>query len=128
MKFKIILLLISVFFSYDFNAQFITGNLSLLSNQQIKLEGFTGLKTYAISNATADENGNFKLTYSQSDYGVGYLMSADEKPLFVILSGEDIEIIGFFNSIFLIGNTSASGNSFSTVCLDILYLITFLHE
>ena len=94
MKFKIILLLISVFFSYDFNAQFITGNLSLLSNQQIKLEGFTGLKTYAISNATADEKGNFKLTYSQSDYGVGYLMSADEKPLFVILSGEDIEIIG----------------------------------
>lgn len=34
------------------------------------------------------------MTYSKADYGVGYLMSADEKPLFVILSGEDIEIQG----------------------------------
>jgi thiol-disulfide isomerase/thioredoxin len=83
-----------VFFSYDFNAQFITGTLSLLSNQQIKLEGFTGLKTYAISNATADEKGNFKLSYTKEDFGVAYLISSDEKPLFVILSGEDIEIVG----------------------------------
>ena len=35
---------------------------------------------------------NFELEYSNSDYGVGYLISADKKPLFVILSGEDIEI------------------------------------
>lgn len=89
MKFKIILLLISVFFSYDFNAQFITGNLSLLSNQQIKLEGFTGLKTYAISNATADEKGNFKLSYTKEDFGVAYLISSDKKPLLVVLSDED---------------------------------------
>jgi thiol-disulfide isomerase/thioredoxin len=83
-----------VFFSYDFNAQFITGNLSLLSNQQIKLEGFTGLKTYAISNATADEKGNFKLSYTKEDFGVAYLISSDKKPLLVVLSGEDIEITG----------------------------------
>jgi thiol-disulfide isomerase/thioredoxin len=75
-------------------AQIITGNLSLLVNQTIKLEGFNGLKTYPISFTNIDEKGNFKLTYSKSDYGVGYLMSADEKPLLVILSGEDIEIVG----------------------------------
>jgi thiol-disulfide isomerase/thioredoxin len=75
-------------------AQSITGNLSLLANQSIKLEGFSGIKTYPISSTTIDENGNFKLSYSKADYGVGYLMSADEKPLFVILSGEDIEIVG----------------------------------
>ena len=74
--------------------QSITGKLSLLVNQPIKLEGFNGLKTYPITSSTIDEKGNFKLTYSKADYGVGYLMSADEKPLFVILSGEDIEIIG----------------------------------
>jgi len=34
------------------------------------------------------------LNYSKSDYGVGYLMSADKNPFFVILSGEDIEIVG----------------------------------
>jgi thiol-disulfide isomerase/thioredoxin len=75
-------------------AQSITGNLSLLANQEIKLEGFSGLKTYPISAATIDDKGNFQLSYNKADYGVGYLMSSDEKPLFVILSGEDIEIAG----------------------------------
>lgn len=75
-------------------SQTITGNLSLLANQVIKLEGFNGLKTYPISSTTIDEKGNFKLSYSKADYGVGYLISADEKPMFVILSGEDIELTG----------------------------------
>ena len=43
-------------------AQNISGNLSLLANQSIKLEGFKGLQTYPISNTTIDEKGNFKLT------------------------------------------------------------------
>jgi thiol-disulfide isomerase/thioredoxin len=76
------------------NGQTIVGNLKLIANQQITLEGFTGLKSYPISNAIIDELGNFKLTYSKSDYGIGYLMSADKKPLFLILSGEDIELAG----------------------------------
>ena len=71
-----------------------SGNFTLLTNQEIKLEGFSGLNTYPISSTKVDEAGSFKLPYSKSDYGVGYLMSADEKPLFVILSGEDIEILG----------------------------------
>ena len=94
MKLKILPILISVFFSCDFNAQSITGSFSLLSNQQIKLEGFRGLKTYSISTATIDEKGNFKLSYSKEDIGVAYLISSDEKPLFIILSGEDVEITG----------------------------------
>ena len=76
------------------SAQTISGNLYLLANQTIKLEGFNGLKTYPISNTNIDAKGNFKLIYSKADEGVGYLMSADNKPLFVILSGEDIEILG----------------------------------
>jgi thiol-disulfide isomerase/thioredoxin len=76
------------------SAQTITGNLSLLANQSIKLEGFSGFETYPISNTSIDEKGNFKLNYSKTAYGVGYLMSADNKPLFVILSGEDIELKG----------------------------------
>ena len=67
---------------------------TLLVNQEIKLQGFNGFKTYPISSSKIDANGNFQLSYSKADYGVGYLMSADEKPLFVILSGEDIEIVG----------------------------------
>lgn len=76
------------------NAQTISGNLSLLANQSITLEGFNGLKTYPISATAIDEKGNFKLNYSKEDYGVGYLMSADNKPYFVILNGEDIQLAG----------------------------------
>ena len=75
-------------------AQYITGSFSLLSNQQIKLEGFSGLKTYPISTATIDGKGNFKLSYAKEDFGVAYLISSDEKPLFVLLSGEEVEISG----------------------------------
>jgi thiol-disulfide isomerase/thioredoxin len=52
------------------------------------------LKTYVISNATADEKGNFKLSYAKEDYGVAYLISSDKKPLLVLLTGEDVEITG----------------------------------
>lgn len=75
-------------------AQSITGNLTQLDGQEIRLEGFSGLKTYPIASAAIDEKGSFQLTYSKSDYGVGYVMSADDKPLFVILSGEAIELLG----------------------------------
>ena len=91
---KLFLFITGLTFCSNLISQTISGNLSLLTNQEIKLEGFNGLKTYPISSTTINENGNFKLNYSKADYGVGYLTSADEKPLFVILSGEDIEING----------------------------------
>lgn len=93
MKLIVYLLIVILPSSWAFS-QTISGNLSLLADQNIKLEGFNGLKTFPISSTTIDEKGNFKLSYYQSDYGVGYLMSADNRPLFVILSGEDIEISG----------------------------------
>jgi len=75
-------------------SQTVSGNLSLLANQEIRLEGFIGLKNYTIATTKTDSAGNFKLSYSTSDFGVGYLISDDNKPRFVILSGEDIEITG----------------------------------
>jgi thiol-disulfide isomerase/thioredoxin len=75
-------------------AQTITANLSSLAYQKIKLEGFNGLKTYLISEASIDAKGTFVLSYSKSDYGVGYLISEYNKPLIVLLSGEDIVIMG----------------------------------
>lgn len=75
-------------------SQSISGNLSSLAGQKINLEGFDGLKTYYISSTNLDAKGNFKLSYSKADYGIGYLKSPNDNPLFVILSGEDIEITG----------------------------------
>lgn len=94
MKNRILTYLISLNFGTIVSAQTISGNLALLANQSINLEGFNGLKTYPIATSTCDSAGNFTLNYSKADYGVGYLMSVDNKPLFVILSGEDIEIVG----------------------------------
>ncbi|MEY5049812.1 MAG: Thiol-disulfide oxidoreductase ResA [Bacteroidota bacterium] len=83
-----------VFMAMFSNAQSIKGKLPLLANQEISLEGFNGLQTYVIATTSIDANGNFKLAYANTDLGMGYLKSTDNKPLFVVLSAEDIEIIG----------------------------------
>lgn len=75
-------------------AQTISGNLSSHQNKPIRLEGFTGIKTYSIASTNTDASGQFKLNYTKSDYGVGYLIGDDGKPLFVILNGENIELYG----------------------------------
>lgn len=75
-------------------AQTILGQLSQLANQEIRLDGFNGFNTYPISYTVCDAQGGFKLTYSKTDYGVGYLMSSDKKAFFVILCGEEIQIKG----------------------------------
>jgi len=91
---KLSLLIIGLTFCLGLFSQTITGNLSMLANQSINLEGFNGLESYSISNAIIDEKGNFELVYSKADYGVGYLLSSDNKQLFLILSGEDIVLAG----------------------------------
>lgn len=65
-----------------------------MKGQEIRLEGFEGLKTYHIARCTIDERGHFQLGYSGSDLGGGYLVSADDKPFFVILSGEHVVLHG----------------------------------
>ena len=76
------------------NAQTVSGNLFQLTNQEIRLEGFNGLNTYSISKTVTNEKGGFELSYTTKDRGVGYLISANKKPLFVILCGEDIQLQG----------------------------------
>lgn len=91
---RIQFLLFALLLCSGISAQNVSGNLSLLSKQSINLEGFNGVKTYPIANTIIDIKGDFKLNYSKADYGVAYLISADEKPFLVILSGENIEIKG----------------------------------
>lgn len=100
---KYIFLFNVIFFSTFLPAQTISGNLIQELKKEIKLEGFNGLKTYTISSTVSDEKGNFKLSYNKSDYGIGYLIASDNKPFFIILDGEDIEIKGetlsYFESV-----------------------------
>jgi thiol-disulfide isomerase/thioredoxin len=93
---KRFLLLITAAFliQHQLAAQSISGHLSLGSGQAIQLEGFNGLETYPIASTIIDDKGHFKLHYTKVDQGVAYLMSAEEKPFIVILSGENIEVEG----------------------------------
>lgn len=86
-----ILMLVSAFV-YSQNT--ITGTFPGIANQQIKLVGFKGFDTYVIDSIRADEKGEFKLSYADSDYGMGYLSAADNKSFFIVLSKSDIKLKG----------------------------------
>lgn len=65
-----------------------------MANQSLSLEGAAGLGSYTIATAQVDANGQFTLTFSAKDYGVGYLMGADKQPFVVILGKENIRLEG----------------------------------
>lgn len=89
-----VLTLISFFAFHEIYAQTISGHLPNLANQEIKLEAFNGFKTYQISIAKIDQEGKFNLNYTANDYGIGFLRTAENKPLFIILCEESIELKG----------------------------------
>lgn len=76
-------------------AQTIAGNFNLLANEKIELVGFEGLNTYHIDSTTIGEDGTFRLNFGSTDYGMGLLQSpADQKPLVIVLSGEEVRLRG----------------------------------
>jgi|SaaInl85LU_5_DNA_1037374.scaffolds.fasta_scaffold09522_2 thiol-disulfide isomerase/thioredoxin len=85
-------------FFFIFNSfvlsQKISGSLYQTANKEIILEGFNGLNNYQISKTIVNEKGEFELTYSLKDSGIGYLKCEGENPFLVILSGENIKIQG----------------------------------
>ncbi len=87
-----ILLLLSIFV-YSQNT--ITGTFPDIANQQIKLVGYNGFDTYAIDSTQANEKGEFSLKFSKNNYGIGYLLSEDNKSLVVILDeNENLQLAG----------------------------------
>jgi thiol-disulfide isomerase/thioredoxin len=72
----------------------ITGNFPQLAGQTIRLTGFEGLQTYVIASATISNEGIFTLTYTERDYGMGYLSAADNKAFIIILEPNDIALEG----------------------------------
>ncbi|MEN8122855.1 MAG: TlpA disulfide reductase family protein [Bacteroidota bacterium] len=86
-----ILLLVSAFV-YSQNT--VTGTFPGIANQQIKFFGFKGFDTYVIDSIQANEKGEFKLSYGEKNYCMGYLSAQDNKPFFIVLSGEMIILKG----------------------------------
>ena len=81
--------------AYNFlQAHPVSGSLSWLANQEIRTESFKGLQSNAVASVKTDDKGNLSLPCYQSDYGMGYLISADEESFFIILNGEDVTLSG----------------------------------
>ena len=62
MKKTAIIFIVVVLISSWGVAQKITGSFPSLAGQNVKLEGFSGFKTYPIANTQISKEGNFELT------------------------------------------------------------------
>lgn len=85
------LLLVSVF-THAQNT--ISGKLSGLTGQQIKLMGFNGFDSYILDSTLTNEKGEFILSISKDDYGMGSLSAAANKSFFVVLEDGNIQLKG----------------------------------
>lgn len=72
----------------------ITGNFPPLAGQQIRLFGFNGFGIYTIDSTSVSEQGVFEIKYADKDRGMGYLAATDNKPYFVVLADEEIQLKG----------------------------------
>lgn len=72
----------------------ITGNFPQLAGQTIRLTGFEGLQTYVIASTPVSTEGAFALTYTERDYGMGYLSAADNKAFIIVLEPNNIALEG----------------------------------
>lgn len=82
-------------FSFHACAQHtITGTFPALAGQQVRLVGFNGFDIYTIDQSQVNQQGVFHLTYTDTDFGMGYLAAEDNKAFFVILANEVLELEG----------------------------------
>lgn len=70
------------------------GHFPGLAGKVIKLEGYRGTDPYLISETKADAAGKFSLSWSEQQFGRGFLLSEDNKSYFVILCGEELVLEG----------------------------------
>ena len=75
-------------------AQQIQVNLKSLENKTVKLVGFNGKDIYTIDSALVSEQGNFTLHYASKDYGMGYIISSDNKTYMLVLENNNVELMG----------------------------------
>jgi len=90
------LFLISQALSFGQN---ISGQLSGMPEQGMTLKGFKGVKSYVIDSIITDANGKFKFEFNKEDYGMGLLVSENNKPFIAVLANEDVVLNGESTSI-----------------------------
>ena len=88
-------------FSNNIFAQNVFGNAKGLIGKQIFLSYYNGLNKENIHSTIVDQNGNFKLSYDSTNYGIAILTSGANDELQLILNHKNIKIetneLGFYN-------------------------------
>lgn len=91
---KIILILFTTLGS-KLLAQSLHGNIPSISNQWLKFGTFEGLQSKTLDSTFVNEKGVFTFNFTTQKPAVGYLISAENKPYFLILDkDEQIELSG----------------------------------
>jgi peroxiredoxin len=93
-KFLLILTLFELVFLKSTAQNTIAGNFSLIKGQTIRLMGFRGADIYSVDTTVVNEQGNFELHYSDTNLGMGYLLTSEENPYMVVLEKGNVQLIG----------------------------------
>ncbi|MFW5726043.1 MAG: TlpA family protein disulfide reductase [Bacteroidota bacterium] len=72
----------------------IIGTFPPLAGQDVRLEGFLGFDTYVIDETAVNARGEFTLSWSEVDEGMGLLMTGEDRPFIVVLSDDTLRIKG----------------------------------
>ena len=81
-------------------AQTIQGSFPSLSNQKLKFGVFDGLQSRNIDSVFVGANGNFSFNFPTDKPGIGFVITEENKPYFLILDkGEQISLKGEYLSI-----------------------------
>ncbi len=72
----------------------VTGNFPYMAGSKLSLIGFENMGIYSIDSTIVDPQGQFSLKFGSKDYGMGYIMSADNKIYFLVLANENIQLKG----------------------------------
>lgn len=92
MKSIIIALTLFLVLAPSTKGQQISGRLTGMPNTSLRLKGFTNFDTYTIDSTQTDAVGNFKLNFTEQDYGIGLLSVEDIKQQIVILTDEPVTL------------------------------------
>jgi len=92
--FRTYLLCCFTFLLTSTHAQTIKGTFPALKGQSMRLLVFEGLQNYTIDSVIVSDKGQFSLDYASKDHGMGVLMTAENKPFFVILDPEGSVLSG----------------------------------
>ena len=86
---KLISIIVCLSLAFSIKAQTISGTLSAMPNQRIKFGTFSGLTSGIKDSTITDQNGIFHFKISVTQPGIGYLVSAENKPYFLILDKQE---------------------------------------